>query len=801
MQLTERTLADLGFAEISRALAARCRTEPGKQRAAALGFLDDPDAVSRSLARIDEARALMREEDFSLPLGGVADFVAPVERAAKGAALEPRELIGIAQVLFAFIRVKESLEARFERAPLLGAIAETLPELEQVASRIDRCFEPTGEISDRASPELREARGRARALHQNIKSKIERLLGDEKFAVNLREPYFTLRSGRYVLPIVAAHRGEVPGIVHNASQSGQTLFVEPESLISQGNDLAIAESVVLDEERRILLDLSGEVGAVADPIVFGLEAAGRLDFYEAAARLASDLGASAPVLESEGGPLVLSDLRHPLLLLRGKSVVANELSVEPPVRTLVISGPNAGGKTATLTAVGLCSLMLRAGLPIPAAASSRLPLYRSIHTIVGDSQDLSHDLSTFSAHVEQLRDIARAAVPGSLVMIDEIAADTNPREGAALAIAVLEDLMARGAVVLVTTHLEELKALAHADPRFMNARVGFDPVRLAPTYRLQLGAAGSSSAIDIAARMGLPQSICDRARELALGAAGPFSKALTALEEERRRASEEIQRASSAAEAAAAERVQLAAERKELERRRAEEELQHRERIAAELQAAAAETREFIAKLREQASIEAAAKMQKQIAERFQEESARLDEARRKVTPSEPREGAPELRIGAWVRHARLGTEMEIIELLGDQALVAAGPMKMRVPTSELRAAAGRRPKSTFASRSEIARGAVGKAEKAAAADWTLADNRCDVRGLRLEDAMRELELFLDRLARSEEEHALIVHGHGTGALKHAIREYLETSPYVRMYRPGANEEGGDGVTVVGLRA
>jgi DNA mismatch repair protein MutS2 len=801
LQIAERTLTDLGLAEIARAIGSRCRTEPGKQRALSLGLLDGAEAVRRSLTRISEARVLFREDDFSLPLGGIADLASPVERAAKGAALDPRELIAIAQVLFAFIRVREALEARFERAPLLGAIGQSLPELERVGTHIDRSFEPTGEISDRASADLREARARARSLHRSIKEKIERLLGDEKFAPNLREPYFTLRSGRYVLPIIAAHRGEVPGIVHNASQSGQTLFVEPESLIGQGNDLAIAESVVLDEERRILLQLSAEVGAVADQILKGLEAAGKLDFAEGAARLAGDLDAAAPLLEAEDGPLVLSDLRHPLLLLRGRLVVANDLAVEKDVRALVISGPNAGGKTATLTAVGLCALMLRAGLPIPAAASSRLPLYRSIHTIVGDSQDLSHDLSTFSAHVEQLKEIARAAGPGSLVLIDEIAADTNPREGAALAIAVLEDLIARGALVLVTTHLEELKALPHADSRFMNGRVGFDPVRLAPTYRLQLGAAGASSAIDIAARVGLPQSVCERARELVMGSAGPFSKALSALEEERRRAGEEAEKARTAAEAAESERASLAQQRRELERQRDEAELRHRERMASELRAAAAEIRDLLAKLREEKSIETAARAQRQLTDRAKEEQAKAEEARGRITSAGPEEVVPDLRVGGRVRHARLGSEMEILELFEDEALVAAGPIKMRVPLSELRAATGRKPAPQFGGRAEAVRSFLRKAEQAAPAEWTSAERRCDVRGLRLEDALREVERFLDRLARSDEQEALIIHGHGTGALKHSIREYLASSPYVRMYRPGASEEGGDGVTVVGLRA
>src|SRR5262249_19370889 len=326
--------------------------------------------------------------------------------------------------------------------------------------------------------------------------------------------------------------------------------------------------VVLDEERRILIELSGAVGRSADRIAAGQDAAAELDGIEAAARLAADLGAAAPVVDPDQGTLDLIDLRHPLLLLRGKEGVADDLAVSGQGRSIVISGPNAGGKTATLTAIGLCALMVRAGLQIPARGSSKVPLYRSVHSVVGDTQDLSHDLSTFSAHVAQLREIGQAAGPRSLVLIDEIAADTNPREGAALAIAVLEDLIARGATVLVTTHLEEVKALAHLDHRFMNARVGFDPERLAPTYKLQLGMAGTSSAIEIAARVGLRQAICDRARELAMGTAGPFSKALSQLEEERRRLSEELDRARSAAQQAERARTATEAERVELDRRR-----------------------------------------------------------------------------------------------------------------------------------------------------------------------------------------------------------------------------------------
>ncbi|MHB8879490.1 MAG: endonuclease MutS2, partial [Myxococcaceae bacterium] len=467
VRIAERSLDDLGWAEIVRSLAGRCRTEPGHERALKRPFLETASEVHGALTLVGEARRL-HEEPLLLPLTGVSEVRPSLERAAKGALLEPRELIAVTHALFSFERVREALEQRREALPSLFAVGRRVPELEKLATRLDRCFEASGEISDRASPELREARERTRGLHRGIKARLEKLLHDEKFAANLREGYFSVRNDRYVLPVLAQHRAEVPGLVHNASQSGQTLFVEPQELIGIGNDLAIAQSLVVEEERRILLELSGAVGQASGPIAEGVEACAALDEAEAAARLASDLEAHAPEVELPEGPLELTALRHPLLVVRGVEVVANDVRLSGEVRSLVISGPNAGGKTVTLTAVGLCALMMRAGLPVTAAPGSRVPLFRSVHSAVGDAQDLEKGLSTFSAHVTRLREIGESAAAGSLVLIDEIAADTDPREGAAIAIAVLEDLLERGAVVLVTTHLEELKALAHLDRRFVN---------------------------------------------------------------------------------------------------------------------------------------------------------------------------------------------------------------------------------------------------------------------------------------------------------------------------------------------
>ena len=807
VEIPARTLNDLAYSEILKALGARCRTDAGRRRAEARPFLDTRAEVDSSLALVAEARRLSGEQ-FTLPFGALPDVAASLPRAAKAALLEPRELVALAQVLFAFERTRDVLSERAHAVPALAEIGSRLPALEALARRVDRCFEADGEISDRASPELKEARDRVRGLHRALKAKLDVMLHDDDFLPNLRETYYTLRNGRYVVPVMAAHQAQVPGLVHNASQTGQTLFVEPQALIGLGNQLAIAQSIAVEEERRILQELTDAVGREAPKIEQGVDALARLDEAEAAARLAADLDLTLPAIEPDGGALDLRLLRHPLLVLKGHEVVPNDVRLQEGARALVVSGPNAGGKTVTLTAVGLSSLMLRAGLPIPVAEGSRLPLYRSVHSAVGDAQDLAQGLSTFSAHVIELKEIAAHAGRGSLALIDEIAADTDPREGAAIAVAVLEDLLGRGAVVLVTTHLEELKALAHLDPRFVNARVGFDPRKMAPTYKLQIGEAGSSSAIEIARRMGLDERICQRARELTMSAGGPLAQALAAAEQERRRLAEALEQAEAAARKAAEEREALARERAEAGKKAADEAQRHREERLRELESMRAELREVAAQLRAKAeasakeAAQAAAEAQQKLAERAAEEQRQVTEAKAAAARAAEPDAPLKLEVGGMVRHAGLDRDVEILELDGGQALVAAGLMKMRVPVSELSRSRSEKKKPRFPTAPvEKQERALRRAEQAAAAELKAPNYRCDVRGMRADEALREVEQFLDRIYRSGDESALILHGHGTGALKQAIRDYLASSPYVRMYRPGESHEGGDGVTIVALKA
>ena len=800
VNIAERTLRDLGFEEVLDALAHRCRTAPGAERAKARPFLTTQPEVSDALRRINEATLLL-EQQFSLPLGALVDVRPAVDRAEKGAMLEPKALIPIAHALSAFQRTRAALEEREALVPSLALIGRRLPLLPQLASRIESTFDPNGEIADHASPELREARDRTRGLHRRIKERLDTLLHDEKFTDKLRETYYSVRNDRYVVPVVSAERAQVPGIVHNASQSGQTLFVEPDEIIGLGNDLTISQSMVAEEERRILQDLTDQIGKHVARIREGIEAAAALDELEAAARFAADLEAMAPEVDKADGALDLRGLRHPILILRGKSVVANDVKLGGEIRALVISGPNAGGKTVTLTAVGLCALMLRAGLPIPVGEGSRMPLFSSVHSCVGDAQDIHKDLSTFSAHLLELRKIGEAAGRGALVLIDEIAADTDPREGAALAIAVLEDLIGRAATVLVTTHLEELKALAHMDERFLNARVGFDGVKMQPTYRLQLGVAGASSALEVAARMGLPPKIIQRARELADKAKGPLSKAIAATEEERRKLAVELQRAEELRQSVEEQKQRLQAERASLERLRQEETAKLHEQMAADAELAAHELRQLITELRAKPSINEVEKARKAVAISLEEHQRAALEARAQKEVAEAASGALELRVGSWVRLPKLDREVEIVELHGNEVVIAVGPMKMRVTPKELAPSKNPRPKVVRFPGAVDKRERLAKASEAAARPLTDSGAKCDVRGLRGDEAVHEVDHFLDAAIRRGDETAIILHGHGTGVLKQMLREHLDSSPYVRMFRPGEAHEGGDAVTVVALRA
>lgn len=796
----ETTLRDLGWHQLVEALAARTSTPGGRERALALPFLRRREEIEASLDRIDEVRELLRRE-LSLPLGDAVDVRDALALAAKGATLDPNQLLAIARSIRAASRVRAFLHEQRALAPRLAELADGLAEATPIASRIETAFEPSGRLKDSASGVLSSLRDRARALHHQIKARLEELMGDRDFAAALRDGYVSIRNDRYVVPVNASFQAKVPGIVHNASNSGQTLFVEPQQIVGLGNELSITQSMAEEEERRVMQELSADVGERQEELARSIEILAELDLVQACGRLADDLDATRPRLVEGRAPFSLRGARHPLLVLQGKRVVANDISLQPGQKALVISGPNAGGKTVTLTTVGLFALLVRAGLPVPAEAGTDVPLYNALYSAIGDDQDLARDLSTFSAHLTTLRSILETAREGSLVLIDEIAADTDPREGAALASAVLHELVGRQVQVLVTTHLEELKAIGLGDERFANARVGLDPRTLTPTFRLELGAAGVSSALEIAARVGLPPAILERARANLHGGSA-LANALEKLESERRAL--EIERTETARLRAELEQLRAAveADRTALAVERREVEAKVREELREEIEAARRQVGELVARLTRSSSVREAVQGQKRLQELADEQQRRSARARATGRAARETGAAPlpkEIRPGTRVHVASLDREAEVVEISHADALVAIGPLKTRVPLHDLLALPSR-GRQQAARQADGRRGRV-QAEAVAPGSIAGPEARCDVRGLRAEEAMREVELFLDHAYSEGPSQVVIVHGHGTGALKKTVREALEASPYVANFRPGERHEGGDGVTVVELRS
>ena len=815
MLLSAKTRADLGWDALTAELARRAHTARGAALCRSVEPLADLDAARARHEEVSEARALL-DAGAQLPLDGVRQLDEALERAGKGGALDPQALRNVASTLTAGARVRRHLAHR--SSPRLQGRAALIADLDDVSGPIDDAFEPaegSTRLSDRASPSLGGLRRRAQKVREELEARVGSLLDASHVAPHLQDRFATQRDERFVIPIRVDARSRVRGIVHGTSQSGQTVFVEPEEIVELNNRLKLAELEVHEEERRILAELSRLVADALPRIVVNLEILSTLDLLDACARLSIDLRATAPELTDGkiGAKLDLRRARHPLMVLSGRACVPSDVVVAVG-QTLVISGPNAGGKTVALKTAGLAALMARAGLHVAAQEGSRVPLFDAVVSDVGDDQSLERNLSTFSAHVLHLREFIAAAAPGALVLLDEVAVGTDPDQGAALAQAVMETLAERGATVVVTTHYDRLKALAARDPRFSNASVGFDVETLQPTYELHLGVPGASGAIVVARRLGLDEATCARASSLAGEVKGGLEQLLLEMERERRRLADE--RAAIAEERGRAERAHAEAERRAVE---AKEKLEQARRGAHDqavetLQKARAELDRTRSVLRRSGG--------KLTPAEVTEARREIDAAAREVRESAPAPPEPpgraarldELTPGVEIWVSRLGGKAQVLAAPKNGKLpVQAGPLKLTVSVDEVRVT-GARPQAPQKSK-RAARGhnafddAASMSASGSASDADDGSSRggsargryptLDVRGERVDAAIGLAEKFLDDALRASQEGVLVIHGHGTGALRDSLRDHLRAFPGVAAVRPGSPDEGGDGVTVVTL--
>ncbi len=767
-------------------------------------------AVQTSLARSADAPGLAEALAATSDLRGIAG------RAALALTLAADELmVVLANLRAAAVCADLLAAARSERgyAGDAGVLA--------IAGRIDllRChrelaaalgrsigFEgPEGEacVVDGASPALARARARVRELRAALMKAAGRLIKQPGFAEALQDSFYTEREGRVVLPVRAdafSKRGLVAGIIHDSSASGQTLYVEPQALIEENNALREAQLAAAAEERRVLEQLSKLVHQAAGSLVGNQELLVAIDGVQARLRLGEAYAGVAPRFAA--GAYELRQARHPLMLLAGVDVVANDIRLASGA-ALVISGPNAGGKTVALKTLGICALMAQAGLRLPTKGAATLPLVRTIVTDVGDDQSIAANLSTFSAHMRHVNDALASAErdgAGTLVLLDEVAVGTEPEQGAALAEAILLALTERGGTVVTTTHYERLKLLAMRFPgRFENASVGFDVERMRPTFRLLLGVPGPSSALTVARRLGLPESVLAHAASL--------------LDDERLQVDALLQQVVAERDALVSTRAELERERmslanrsREVTRREAELLQQAKSRKQKAYDAAAAELRALSGELAEQRKVLRRGGKAEDVATAGEQLAGAREKMAERREPAAPVPGRPpvQLAVGDRVAVPGLGTSGEVVSVKGERVVVQIGAVRSTVALADVRSLREpSRPRVKAQAAAPVKTWATSTAARhfgddAAAVEAGI-DNSVDVRGERAEDAIRLVDRMLDEAVRRDCEVVVVIHGHGTGALKKVVREHLARLPYVQRHRPGLSAEGGEGVTVAWL--
>jgi DNA mismatch repair protein MutS2 len=800
--VSRRTLEQLDWPELAARLADHAATPAARARLAGGDIFEASDAAAREcLAETGEARAVLDEGDAP-PLGGVADLVPVLRRLGAGGMLAAGELRDLGGALGALHATARFLRARREPAPGLAGLADTIEEQPGLAEDIAWAIDPEGEVRDAASPALADARRRSRSLSSELQQRLERTLHDPDVAEYLSDTFVTVRNDRYVLPVRADARGRVRGIVHDASGSGTTLFIEPEAVVELNNRLKQAEIEIEHETLRVLRGLSDRAAGILPALLPSLNALEAIDAAFARARLGLTMQAVTPQVGDEG-IFFLPQLRHPLL--DPTSVVANDVRLGEGATVLVVSGPNAGGKTVAMKALALAALFVRAGLQVPADPGARVDLVDAVLADIGDEQDLRESLSTFSAHMANLARILDAATPRSLVVLDEVGVGTDPGEGAAIGQAALETLADAGARVMITTHYNLLKEMADVDARFENASVEFDEETLAPTYRLRLGTPGASSARAVAARMGVRGDVLDRAGAL--------------LEREDRRLDKMLSELSNS-------RAALERERSEAERLRAEGE-EARAEYRTKLERLQARRDELFARMRgdldrafQEAHGEVAAVIRTlqrggataRDAARAREKLLALEQARREAaneapsrTPGEERRGLPRLdwrrvQPGDTVRvvGGGTGTVLALPDKRGRVALQVAGA-RVVVPAERLTPAGNGKPKPKAPGRPPARVHVDADDAPPIPAAGSGGEERVDFHGLRVEEALERLVLALERAARRGCDRLVIVHGLGTGALRSAVRRYLSESPYVTRFAPAEPSQGGDGATIAYL--
>ena len=774
-------------------LAAECSCDDAKDLARGLKPACDMAEVEMLLQQTEDAFSLLAR--FGGPsFSGLKNVNNSLHRAAAGGSLNPKELLDIAYCLRALRTLDEWRNHSSGVKTSLDFFFEGITSNKYLETKILSCIVSEEEIADKASDTLFDIRKKIRSKENSIREKLDSLIHSSHYQQFLQEAIITQRNGRFVVPVKAECRGNVPGLVHDTSSTGATVFIEPASVVDANNDIKVLQGKERDEIMRILYELSAEAGDFAESIKHSYESAIRLNLIFAKAHLAYKMKATKPILNNEG-IICLKKARHPLI--DPKKVVATDIALGDEYDTLVITGPNTGGKTVSLKTLGLLTLMTMCGLLIPVADRSRVSVFNNILVDIGDEQSIAQSLSTFSSHMVNIIDIMKKSDDKSLILIDELGAGTDPVEGAALAVSIIEALREKGAIIAATTHYAELKAYALDTPGVTNGCCEFDIETLCPTYKLLIGVPGRSNAFAILKHLGMTQDVIDNAKAIVGSDNRDFEAVLEKLEASRHALEEERKIAEEMTERARKIEEKAQSEMDKIETLKARE-LDKAKREAQKLiDAAERKSNQFLLELdklkKEQTSsnaTEIARKTRRAV-------KAQMGEMDYLINPNEladnwdydyklPRNPVPGDRIVI----KGIG-EGEVLEFKNNNVFVKSGLLKTRVKLSDIMILDKPKKKPVKTQHN------VYRTSSRADAD---VKTEIDMRGETVDEALSELGLFIDRCVLNNIEEIRIIHGKGTGALRSAVTDYLKTHPNVSEYRLGRYGEGENGVTIAKLK-
>jgi DNA mismatch repair protein MutS2 len=784
--LQSRIFHVLEFNKVKEQLQKKVASSLGREKVANLIPSTQYEEVVKWQEATDEATTVLRLRG-NVPLGGIFDVRSSVKRAEIGGTLSSNELLDVASTIYAARQVKQFIEQVVEdedlQLPIITEHIEKLMPLPEVEQTIKMSIDENGTVLDGASDQLRGIRQKLRSTESRIREKLESLIRSSSAQKMLSDAIVTIRNERFVIPVKQEYRSAYGGIVHDQSSSGATLFIEPQAIVTLNNELQEAKVKEKQEIERILIALTVQVAEVANELRQNVYLLGELDFMFAKGRYSHELKASKPKMNDQGY-IKLVKAKHPLIAQ--EDVVANDIELGDQYTSIVITGPNTGGKTVTLKTLGLFTLMAQAGLQIPALDGSEMAVFKHVFADIGDEQSIEQSLSTFSSHMVNIVDILQKVDHESLVLFDELGAGTDPQEGAALAISILDQVYERGARVVATTHYPELKAYGYNREGVVNASVEFDIETLSPTYKLLIGVPGRSNAFEISKRLGLSAEVIERAKGYIGSETNKVENMIASLEDSRRQSEHELEEAEELRKEAQKLHKELQSQIIDFNEKRDKLYEKAEEKAQATVKAASEEAEKIISDLRKMSQKNHALVKEHELIEarkRLEDAVPTLEKSKKK--PAAPKKQERTLQAGDEVKVLSWGQKGTLVERVSNNEWqVQMGIMKMKVKEKDLEYISSPKPVET-----KPLATVKGK-------DYHV-NLELDLRGERYENALIRVEKYIDDALLANYPRVSIIHGKGTGALRKGVQEYLKNHRSVKNIRFGEASEGGSGVTVV----